>query len=642
MLRHAFCIIVAVVAVIAQEPSRSLLQTQIKGNGIGSIAHSDLRNQAAVYCVNADLISERNTNTVPNYVRGNLGDYFNVNDIRYYNIDTAQYEILCEMFNLTAKSNQTMLVLYHNKQAAQFAFDESGTRKIDLASEFKKLGWLPLQTRLNNFLELNPKNQDALAVLFSSNTVNLMKLAGEYRISMLGLPPAEMAILRSQYPELTPDGNTLPNLVQSLKKINDAGKPDWMYSRNGNSSLMVVERTVAAVPSLLESSEFQRELNAQLALIESELARYPFSSPFYGYWAAFANMAKNPDPRKLLSQISFPPGSRSVPENLYTLATPFFNNTIITVNNSGIEADTKEGFKFIDELQEWIEAQSIDNGDIFNECLLALAVEKIKNSTLHQHSAEIEQYLEGMRYKLGQNWPKLVAAASPWLSIVKGIMPNPNKLEEILALPTIDKLPATIRIEKHEYLGILTQFIRQNPENFDAMDMYCEEAAKFLPDDDLETQILAYSARTGTPPNLQAYSKMDKKDDWSHLAAKIISELLFKLEDAPCFADSSNPARNPWTNLNRWEDLDMQKNAIDWYGFFKNPHKFWYKPAYYMQRESMPDTVFKKYIAQAEKANDWMAVLNACEARFGTDKRNCRDEQILQVWNNAESALRLH
>jgi quinolinate synthase len=60
-----------------------------------------------------------------------------------------------------------------------------------------------------------------------------------------------------------------------------------------------------------------------------------------------------------------------------------------------------------------------------------------------------------------------------------------------------------------------------------------------------------------------------------------------------------------------------------------------------MQQQFLPDTVFAKYIAQAEKANDWMAVQGTCDVRYSSDKRNCQNEQIIRAWNSAESALKL-
>jgi hypothetical protein len=47
--------------------------------------------------------------------------------------------------------------------------------------------------------------------------------------------------------------------------------------------------------------------------------------------------------------------------------------------------------------------------------------------------------------------------------------------------------------EEFKNLIKLEQFIILNPDNLDAMDIYCENAAKFLPNKELEQKILNYS-----------------------------------------------------------------------------------------------------------------------------------------------------
>jgi uroporphyrinogen-III decarboxylase len=127
---------------------------------------------------------------------------------------------------------------------------------------------------------------------------------------------------------------------------------------------------------------------------------------------------------------------------------------------------------------------------------------------------------------------------------------------------------------------------------------------------------------------------MEDKENWARLATRVISEGLERLKDAP----SSGYDRNPWLNLSRWEDLDLDKNAIDWYSFMKN-NVFWYHPMYYVTGNVMPEAVFAKYLIQAKKAMDWASVLAACEARYSLDKKSCQSETILKAWNQAQEKM---
>jgi len=129
------------------------------------------------------------------------------------------------------------------------------------------------------------------------------------------------------------------------------------------------------------------------------------------------------------------------------------------------------------------------------------------------------------------------------------------------------------------------------------------------------------------------YKQMQNRSKWSTLIPKIISELLVKINDAPSSSDM-----NPWRRLDKWEDLDISKYSIDWYSIVRDMPS-WHNPNYYATSSIMPNSVFLKYIKQAEKNGDWKAVLGACEARFMFTKRLCRDEQILKMWTTAEEKL---
>jgi hypothetical protein len=204
------------------------------------------------------------------------------------------------------------------------------------------------------------------------------------------------------------------------------------------------------------------------------------------------------------------------------------------------------------------------------------------------------------------------------------------------SLLDIGELLESVRNEEIKNLTALELFLRLNPDNYNAMDIYCEKAARFLPDEELEQKMLIYSRLTHTPPSFEVYSKLNNKDGWSSLASRVIGEELLKLSDCPI----SN-LRNPWLNLSRWEDLGLQKNSIDWYSFFKNS-VFWHAPEYYFsQRVSpIPENLFIKYLNQAALKRDWNAVLTACRTRYEFDKKRCRNETILAIWENAEEKMK--
>ena len=192
--------------------------------------------------------------------------------------------------------------------------------------------------------------------------------------------------------------------------------------------------------------------------------------------------------------------------------------------------------------------------------------------------------------------------------------------------------------------GIKSVVPRLNPDNHDLMDIYCEKAAKLLPDEELEQKILIYSKLTHTSPSRTAYSRMRNKDEWSRLASKAIGEGLLKLNDAPFNGSNPyGPAASIWQNLSYWEDLDPQKNSIDWHAFLKDS-VFLHKPYYYFSYSSsltkIPGDVFIKYLNQAELAGDMKAVLDACRARYDWKKEDCMNGGVLAMWERAERKLK--
>jgi hypothetical protein len=102
-------------------------------------------------------------------------------------------------------------------------------------------------------------------------------------------------------------------------------------------------------------------------------------------------------------------------------------------------------------------------------------------------------------------------------------------------------------------------------------------------------------------------------------------------------------AKNPLSDLSRWEDIDREKHSIDWYAIFKES-PFFYRPSRYFSplfiEAPVSETVLIKYLNQAERVGDLAAVLDACRMKFEWDKRNCRNDTILAIWESAEKRMK--
>ena len=230
--------------------------------------------------------------------------------------------------------------------------------------------------------------------------------------------------------------------------------------------------------------------------------------------------------------------------------------------------------------------------------------------------------------------------SSGQIALVEGGRDNENND------PEMQELYELIKNEEYKNLDALERFIRFNPDCYEAMDMYCQQAEKFLPNGNIERNMLNYASITRTPISQAAYSKMEGKENWSRLASRMLREGLQRLGDVPLSPgrDLRSP-RNPWLRLHLWEEMDAGKNAIDWYGFLENT-ELWYGNAHYVNRYTMPEPVFVKYLHQAERANDWEAVLSACRARFYWNKEQCKDDRFCEdksipaAWERAEEKLK--
>jgi hypothetical protein len=444
------------------------------------------------------------------------------------------------------------------------------------------------------------------------------------------------------------DAKTVKQFVDILKSINELKTLDWIYDRSVNSSFVVLSMCTNA-PILKENRELQQEVSTLLESLGKVIARNPYSIHPYYYWSGLSAIAKSPDPLKLLNQIKFYPISATgyaVHDFVSKLAEPFFNNPLATEDFKPILG---EGIKFLDDGAQWMLEQEPYLDGIFAHAYTGLAVTKAQRLIQFHLYPELEKHLEDTWQMVGPGWADVAGQLkNPDVKMrERDISDLPRatrkRVDDILAQPPKPKVAKTPNVaagdasgisEEHKNLDALERFIKLNPDAWYAMDMYCRDAAKFLPDEDLEKNIYNYTRITYNPPSLAAYSKMQDKENWARLASRVISDGLGRLKDAP----SSGWEKDSWLNLSRWEDLDLEKNAVDWYGFIKN-NVFWYHPMYYVTRNGMPEDVFVKYLGQAEKAMDWASVLAACEARYNLDKKNCQSETILKAWKQAEEKM---
>ena len=639
-----------------------------------SISLADLEKLAVVYICNAK--SEKEEEDASGRFNNSFGEYNNYG-VRYSELSKEQYEILCDRFFLPRDSETTMFVVYFNNKAAQFPLYAANT---DLSQELNKLGWKPLGERLEDFLKANPYNQDAIARLFA-----LKKR--ELDFAHAPVPPGVISYFK-----------------KAIEMVNKAENLDWMDSID-----VLVQLAHIGWPdeyeALKNDPEFQKQIAKFLQLIEAEIIRNPYKSQHYFHWATIANMALNPDPGKILYQTHFPPARRPVNTNFSILADPLFRNDKV-----------EEGFKLLQDIEEWMQVQNIYGGTDFNEALESVATQKIVYLVINKRFNELQDYLNQLILQFSSEWPQFakkiknrvsfqlhngheidlqkipnvdvinalfdsegvkqnrrynglflthniskdfydklmieISRANPYVFLNPDVglpqnawsLYNGNSLLASGAIvPSEEGRPESVSEDAKELLGILLRearanlttldtFIQRNPDCHIAKQMYCQEASMYLPDEELEAKLYNYTQISRLPITLETYSKILNKERWSRLASRMITEGLVKLRDTPI-----GYGTNPWQNLSNWEDLDTSRNSVDWYGFLKET-EFWCHPMYFVQHFVMPEVVFVKTLRQAEKANDWDTVLDACKTRFSR-KTSCKNEWILNIWAQAEEKL---
>ncbi|MDR2562265.1 MAG: hypothetical protein LBC63_10925 [Holophagales bacterium] len=509
----------------------------------------DLQKQAVIYRVNDDkLVMD---NAARKSVTDRLAPYHTITDIGYAELDTAQYEVCCDMFGLDRKPKQEMLVLYFNGNAAQFPNDN---KDIDLLREFRKLGWVPLDARLDEFAKINPYNQEAIAIRFSEAASKVIPVAQASMWATLPAATRDQYKLPKQDRDQEADAKVVSLFIDALRSVNALKSLDWMANDGDGLSPMGtvgILRDCPQSPILLENQELQREAAILLESLGKEIAHYPYSYFRYKYWAGVSAIVKGYDPRELLDKIKFYPIS---PDGYGVYN--FFPDLAVGLVNPRLAVDSQSildifdnTLKFMDYGAQWMLEQDPRLDGIFGDAYADLAIKKAEALIQLQRYSDLEKHLEDTWQTVGPRWTVIVNnLRNPRVALRGGgigDLPDTNK-KRVDAI--LDQQPRPMAAKpqaaandsddggispERKNLNALERFIRLNPDAYYAMDMYCRDAAKFLPDGDIEKNIYNYARITRTPPSLAAYSKMEDKENWARLASRIISEGLQELCNAP-------------------------------------------------------------------------------------------------------------
>ncbi|MDR0498302.1 MAG: hypothetical protein LBH03_01045 [Holophagales bacterium] len=660
-----------------------------------SKAEVDAEKMAVIYYIGGK--HDQSNREAQNYVRRSLG----YDDLLYYELDESQYEVCCDLLQLNYSKNHAMFVLYFNGNSTQFPCDINSN--VDISQRLRNLGWKPTKERLEEFLALNPYNQEAISKLF---TLTLQDLKNQT------FPPKTQ-----NFASVNRKDDALPSFLKALKLLVSSEAMEWMtIGLTANlSRINLGELRKAQI--LSDNSEFQLLLNDYVRLIEKNIKQRPLSVQLlYRYWFLFNSLKRNPTPlTSFLRELNFPKGTDTF------MSDDFIHDVVLDLaRNQARYSDkntTDKAFHLLDEATEWMLEKDPRLDDVFGHFFVSFAMDKARLLIQYHRYLELEKHLEDTKNLIDARWsqfvidikkpgtfkeqnlddipqinrvridsllelPPSIKNIKPFngISLIHNIDENIfNKVVYTLQqkkvyssltrnnsfsrnswlvynagshvasgsiLPVdgessynakiLDELFAIIfEIDQANFL-ILKQFVKENPDNLDAIDIYCTDASKFLPDEELENSLLRCHSRTHTPPSLEAFSKMKNKDEWYRLASRVIAEDLLRINDTPI-----SSFRNPWLNLSRWEDLEPDKFSIDWYSLLKDS-VFWYSPEYYFAaiEAPMPEVVFTKYLNQAEMAKDWEAVILACRTRYRWDKNKVKEGKIQLAWERAETMLK--
>jgi hypothetical protein len=690
------------IAIFVVFASNLVAQITLERPLMAVISEMDAMERPVIFLANDD--PDLRNDEASNYAEDRIGKYNNYfSDITIYVMDASQYEVCCKLLSLPNRQYKANFVLYFKGNTRQFYFDKN--TDIDFLSEFSRMGWVSAQLRLENFLIQNPYNQEAISRLFSLAVRELKKQidSGKQQTTMLStiddkaLDDALSLFVKTL--ELIVEANAFEWMTYTSSIF-----PLFDLRSLGNAPVITENKKIQIVLTdlleLLERSIIQRPLSQQFRyMFWAGFATIMKNRPDPMIFLRNLSFPKNTSiiTHMMLSaiaeQYSKYPKTNEDGEPVLSEILTFFKSAAEWMlewdpNLDGvfssefkelakIQAITLIKLQMYSELEKHLNDTRMLVGSYWSEIVNEL-------KTNHDNDGRLDDIPQLNRKRIDAilELPALTKNINPF----KGILISHNfdkesfdKLHNVLSLRKVyfplrqnrsipenswslfnsnvhvasgsintlkddsnsisefDQLVELARKEEIKNLMALERLLRSYPDNYDIMDIYCEEAAKLLPDKELEQKILNYTKLTHTAPHIIAYSRMENKDDWASLTSKVIGEGLLNLNDIPF-----SSAVNPWLNLSDWEDLDPQKNSIDWYTFLKESVLL-YQPYYYLcfySRIQIPGVVFIKYLNQAELAGDTMAVIDACRAKFDWKKENCKSEKILAIWENAEEIMK--
>ncbi|MDR0499547.1 MAG: hypothetical protein LBH03_07465 [Holophagales bacterium] len=255
----------------------------------------NLRKKAAVYSFTMESKEKAKqfSSSVMNALKSHLGFLYSALDY-YAELSLDQYEQLCGILGLFPGFKEDILIIYYDNKGVQLSYNET---KPDIIRELSKLGWKPLEERLEGFLKLHSSNEDALLLWY---VMNLRKFES--------------------------GSIDIPAFAKVIEMLNSSGYLSWLYSAVG--IITTLNPLGADRSSLLKNDvRFQKESHKFIESVEAEIIRNPFKSGLYYQWREFAMMAQNLDTKQLLSKLRFPPSNRMVESDFSILHFPFFLTT---------------------------------------------------------------------------------------------------------------------------------------------------------------------------------------------------------------------------------------------------------------------------------------------------------------------------
>ncbi|MCL1909044.1 MAG: hypothetical protein FWG12_06735 [Holophagaceae bacterium] len=631
---------------------------------------------AIVFVCNGESKEEANVATAQ--IRSALLKTTETISIGINELGAEQYEKLCEIFSANLITDKLVIFIYYNEKFIQFPYDP---QTADIVQRLKDLGWVPgsQMQQAKQFLVDHPNNQEALAELLRLQLFDFYKdlLDGSQLVKTLELlSDADVMYWRHQF-SVSVFAHMVVNFRVFLNPSHyDALKETPGFQKALSKLIIRTEAEIRRYPNDARLYDFwaffvSMDQSPRNPMEFMSSIRFPPQGP--NFMADFSVLAvpffmidKTDEGLKVLDDIE----EWLVNQDAYgsyfywqRKSLALFKLFNLIKSEKFIETESYLRDLMYELGPKWSEFSK----EIKFELPLKLKYFKIEiqdpaitakiNALLDEPpSQQIKPYhkplllthniskkcydlliadIEGKKVQLHAT-RTLLMPLNAWtlqkdgVEVASGSVPTVPDDSDSDALSAISPLLDAVVKEDRKYLNSLRSIVRSNPDNFYAIALFRDAAVKYLPDEALESELLAYTVIDKLPIGLSAYSKLVNKAPWVRLRSAVIREMLGNLGDSPFQSELSNP----WRVLSQWEDLEISDNEIDWYSIL-HATEFWRNHLYYTQTRIMPEDVFIKYLRQAEKRGDWLAILNACEARFNGDKTKPND-WVLKIWDQVE------